>query len=63
MATARGGRIGIRAHRGERLTETTYIHRVNTIGGLAPMDACAFSNVGARQFIPYEADYIFYKAT
>jgi hypothetical protein len=49
---------------GHRLTETIYIQRVNTEGGLAPSIGCEQdSNVGARQFIPYEADYIFYKAT
>ena len=49
---------------GERLTETTYIQRVRTTGGLAPATGCGeASNVGAREFVPYTADYIFYKAT
>ena len=48
---------------GDRLTETTYIQRVNTIGGLAPISGCDRDNVGVRKFIEYEADYIFYKAT
>jgi hypothetical protein len=49
---------------GERLTATTYIQRVRTTGGLAPAIGCGEpSNVGARKFVPYTADYIFYKAT
>jgi hypothetical protein len=44
---------------GDTLTETTYIQRVNTSGGVAPTTACA---VGDRAFVPYEADYVFYKA-
>lgn len=47
----------------ERLTDTTHIQRVHTSGGLAPTDGCGSSTVGAREFIPYTADYIFYKAT
>ena len=39
----------VRAHRGDRLTETTYIQRVNTTGGLAPSSGCdQSSNVGTR---------------
>jgi len=48
---------------GHRLTGTTYIQRVNTKGGLAPIRGCDRDNVGVRKFIEYEADYIFYKAT
>ena len=48
---------------GDILTATTFIHRVNTHGGVAPLDGCAGpENVGAKAFVPYTADYIFYKS-
>lgn len=40
----------------------TYIQRVNTLGGVAPASVCAASNVGSKQIVKYQADYIFYKA-
>jgi hypothetical protein len=48
---------------GHRLTATTFIQRLNTSGGVAPSTGCASStDVGARAFVPYTADYFFYKA-
>ncbi len=48
--------------RGDALTLTTYIHRLNTSGGLAPSTGCAAPpDVGSQAFVPYEADYVFYK--
>jgi hypothetical protein len=47
---------------GDRLTGTTYIHRVNTRGGLAPTSGCDAANVGAKRSAPYTADYYFYRA-
>ena len=47
---------------GDNLTETTFIQRLNTIGGLAPATGCgALSDVGNEAFVPYTADYFFYK--
>jgi hypothetical protein len=46
---------------GERLSRATYIQRLKTTGGRAPADPCP--TVGERRFVPYEADYIFYKAS
>jgi hypothetical protein len=47
---------------GRKLTAAKYIHRLNTIGGIAPATGCSqSSNVGSRAFIPYEADYFFYR--
>jgi hypothetical protein len=47
---------------GDRLSRATFIHRVNTAGGVAPATGCdLLSDVGSRQFVPYEADYVFYK--
>ena len=48
---------------GARLTRTTFIQRLNTSGGIAPSTGCAQStDVGQRAFVPYTADYVFYKA-
>jgi Protein of unknown function (DUF3455) len=43
------------------LANTTFIHRVNTAGGLAPFEPGAF--VGQVVEVPYTADYFFYRAT
>jgi hypothetical protein len=49
---------------GDKLSKTTFIQRLNTTGGAAPSDGCTNSiDVGKREFVPYEADYFFYKAT
>jgi hypothetical protein len=49
---------------GDTLTPTTFIQRLNTAGGLAPSTGCASEDdVGAQAFVPYTADYFFYKAT
>jgi hypothetical protein len=45
------------------LTATTFIQRLNTFGGIAPSTGCTLStDVGKKAFVPYEADYVFYKA-
>ena len=47
---------------GDRLTKTTFIQRVNTVGGLAPSSGCStFEDAGRKVFVPYAADYVFYK--
>jgi Protein of unknown function (DUF3455) len=45
---------------GNSLTKTTFIQRLNTSGGVAPMTACP--GVGQLLFVPYTADYLFYRA-
>jgi len=46
---------------GTILSKATQIHRVNTLGGLAPATGCAAAgDVGKSAFVPYQADYIFY---
>ncbi len=40
---------------------TTFIHRVNTVGGRAPAVATA-SDLGKELRIPYTAEYFFYRA-
>jgi hypothetical protein len=48
---------------GQMLTATTFIHRLNTSGGVAPSTGCTTpSDVGKRAFVPYTADYFFYRA-
>jgi hypothetical protein len=48
---------------GESMTGTTFIHRVNTAGGVAPTLPCSETeNLGVTKFVPYAADYYFYKA-
>lgn len=47
---------------GQKVTDTTYIQRVNTVGGAAPSTGCGVStDVGAKVFVPYTADYFFYR--
>jgi hypothetical protein len=47
---------------GAALSGTTFIQRVNTDGGLAPTTGCeVLSDVGKRAFMPYTADYFFYR--
>jgi hypothetical protein len=41
---------------------TSYIQRVNTLGGVAPSAPCVTSSVGQRQIVKYQADYIFWRA-
>lgn len=49
---------------GPTLTAATYIHRLNTSGGVAPSTGCTLStDVGKKAFVPYTADYFFYSAT
>ena len=47
---------------GDTLSRTTYLHRVNTTGGIAPTTGCASAaDVGKQAFVHYTADYYFYK--
>lgn len=47
---------------GDRLTKVTFVQRVNTAGGVAPATGCASAaDVGRKAFVPYAADYVFYK--
>jgi hypothetical protein len=47
---------------GDTLTATTFIQRLNTSGGVAPSTGCTSStDVGKKAFVPYTADYFFYK--
>jgi hypothetical protein len=58
VAGARPGPTG-----GSTLTQTTFIQRLNTSGGAAPSTGCSEqAQVGITVFVPYTADYYFYKA-
>src|SRR4030095_16037969 len=47
---------------GDTLTSTTFIQRLNTSGGSAPSTGCTSSaDVGHQAFVPYTADYFFYR--
>jgi hypothetical protein len=60
LLQAVGAQQGTSSH--DRLTKTTVIHRVNTSGGVAPASECAATgDVGKTKFVPYTADYIFYR--
>jgi hypothetical protein len=41
----------------------SYIQRVATRGGVAPAMPCGAGNVGQKQVVQYQADYIFYTAS
>jgi len=54
---AQGGTMGV-----GKLAETTFIQRVNTEKGLPPSEGCnSPAQIGNKAFVPYKADYIFYK--
>jgi Protein of unknown function (DUF3455) len=47
---------------GTGLTSSTYIQRLNTTGGVAPQTGCTEpGHVGNSVFVPYTADYLFYR--
>lgn len=47
---------------GDTLAGTTFVQRVNTEGGLPPSTGCdRLNDVGRKAFMPYKADYFFYK--
>lgn len=56
-------RAGVRAGPtgGDILTKTTFVQRVNTVGGLAPQGCESLADVGKKAFVPYLADYVFYE--
>jgi len=47
---------------GDALSDTTFIQRLNTSGGVAPADCTSPADVGKQKFVPYTADYFFYSA-
>ena len=60
LLTAVGHKVG--PDGGDLLTKTTFVQRLNTAGGVAPATGCSSSaDVGHQAFVPYTADYLFYK--
>jgi hypothetical protein len=50
---------------GDRLSGTTYVQRVNTVGGVGPTGSCTYSSdptANQTVSVPYTADYYFYEA-
>jgi len=46
---------------GRLLAQTSFVQRLNTKGGSAPITGCAvLSDVGKTQLVPYTADYYFF---
>lgn len=51
------------SHTGDgRMSDVTYIQRLNTVGGLAPKSGCDAAHVGAVKNVDYTATYAFYSA-
>jgi hypothetical protein len=47
---------------GRALIGTTYIQRLETVGGVAPSAGCSTpADLNKRAFVPYEATYVFYQ--
>jgi hypothetical protein len=47
---------------GDTLSRSTFVQRVNTEGGLAPTTGCDQPvDAGRKAFMPYTADYVFYR--
>lgn len=48
---------------GKLMTRTTYLQRLNTSGGVAPVEGCSSAgDVGKQKLVPYTADYYFFQA-
>ena len=44
------------------LADATFVQRLSTVGGLAPAEGClSLTDVGKHEFVPYRADYFFYR--
>lgn len=55
-----GSKTGPRG--GKRMTQTTFIQRLNTTGGTAPVSGCSVvADVGKQALVPYTADYYFFR--
>lgn len=52
------------SHEGDgRMTDVTFIQRLDTVGGIAPASGCDATTVGTLARVDYTATYYFYKAT
>lgn len=49
---------------GDRLLDTSFIQRINIVGGIAPRASdCTAASTGTVVEVPYTADYVFWKPT
>lgn len=55
-AVSHGGATG-------KMTEVTWIQRLETTGGIAPATCCDVGRLGATASVPYTAEYYFYRAS
>lgn len=47
---------------GDRMTQTRFIQRVNTAGGIAPQAGCSLpADIGKKALVPYTTQYVFYR--
>jgi hypothetical protein len=54
--------VEVVAHKGDDLfSQTRYINRINTHGGLPPVSGCDTNHLGAEKRVAYTADYVFFK--
>jgi hypothetical protein len=55
--------LGAVSHAGQgRMTDVTFIQRLETVGGKAPATGCDASHVGETTRVDYTATYYFYEA-
>jgi hypothetical protein len=55
--------LGAASHAGKgRMTDVTFIHRLETVGGKAPTAGCDATHVGETIGVDYAATYYFYEA-
>jgi hypothetical protein len=55
--------LGAKSHAGEgRMTDVTFIHRLETAGGKAPATGCDATHLGETLRVDYTATYYFYEA-
>ena len=43
------------------LQNISYVQRLRTVGGLVAIKPCSAAQLGMRLFVPYEADYVFWR--
>src|SRR5262245_51375501 len=61
LRLSRAGVLEASGH-GDNLAEATFVQRINTVGGLAPSIGCnSPEDIKTTAFVPYEADYVFYR--
>ena len=47
---------------GDALSRSTFVQRVNTVGGIPPPTGCdQLKDAGRKAFVPYTADYVFFR--